>query len=152
MYLFEIINFFKEKKLKNVFVLPCDMLPREKIKKLPAGFVVNLSPSNHPGTHWIAIAIDKDQNGTYFCSYGMDCEVDEIQKFLIIQCKTVNYNKRQIQQMKSRFCGEHCAVFLFYHLWHHISLHDYIELFCINPTINDYLIRKRFERLLNHRN
>ena len=36
----------------------------------PVCYVVNTSPSSHPGTHWIAIYMGEQNETEYFCSFG----------------------------------------------------------------------------------
>ena len=49
---------------KSVFtdVLPSDRLPNQ-IRKRPKGFILNVDPSNGPGTHWIAVYLTEDGKG-----------------------------------------------------------------------------------------
>ena len=38
---------------------------------LPAAFVCNTDDGDEPGEHWIALYLDADGRGDYFCSYGL---------------------------------------------------------------------------------
>ena len=58
----QILNILKNDPFtKSVFtdVLPSDRLPNQ-IQKKPRGFILNVDPSNGPGTHWIAIYFTAD--------------------------------------------------------------------------------------------
>lgn len=58
MFLYEILNFLSKKVAsKNIYVVPVDMLPSKF--SLPAGFVVNLSPSNYEGKLKIQYKFDQ---------------------------------------------------------------------------------------------
>ena len=62
---------YADRFTKDLFqgVFPSDVLPIS-IKQYPACFIANVDKSNMPGSHWIAIYIDKDKQGTFFDSYG----------------------------------------------------------------------------------
>lgn len=145
MFLYELSEFLLKKILsKNIFVVPCDQLPAKF--SLPAGLIVNLSKSNHPGSHWVAIYIDKDGNATYFCSFGMKPKVKAIQNFLKLKTKSVRYNHVQLQKVSSPYCGQYAAVFLFY-AFQNVKLETFLKHFSPNLSLNDNLILKMFDRL-----
>lgn len=147
MFHYELDAFLKKKlKNKNVRVVPSDMLPAKF--SLPAGFIVNLSPSNHQGSHWIAIFINESGATTYFCSYGMKPEVRSIQHFLRLHSKTIQYNDRQLQAMQSTYCGEYAAMFLL-NSFSGVRLSDFLKKFSMNLILNDMLITKMFNRAKN---
>jgi len=145
MFLYELLEFLKKKlKNENIFVVPCDQLP--STFSLPAGLIVNLSPSIHPGSHWIAIFIDENGNAVYFCSFGRKTTVKSILNFLKLKCKTVRYNSVQLQRVSSPFCGQYAAVFLF-NSFKGVSLDTFLRYFSPNLSHNDNLIIKMYSRL-----
>jgi hypothetical protein len=144
MFLYELLEFVKEKKLVNVFVVPSDMIPQAF--DLPAGFIINLSPSSHHGTHWIAIFISVHGSATYFCSFGMPPTVNTIKNFLRMSCKSHVWNRQQLQKIKSDWCGAYAAAFLFY-AFKGVSLDSFLKHFSSNLFLNDMLISKMFKRL-----
>lgn len=147
MYQFELIGFLEQKLCNQLFyVVPSDLLPSRF--SLPAGFIVNLSPSNHGGTHWIAIYIDEQGHGTYFDSFAMLPRVKTIQLFLRTHCKTVTYNRTQLQSQHSGFCGEYAAMFLL-NAFNGLGLRRFLKFFSTNLILNDMLIRKMFARAQN---
>ena len=56
-----------DRYIKDLFqgVFPSDRLP-SRIKQYPPGLIANVDRSNKPRSHWIAIYIDKDGQGTFF--------------------------------------------------------------------------------------
>lgn len=145
MFLYELSEFLLKKIFSHeVYVVPCDRLPSNFT--LPAGFIVNTSPSTHPGSHWIAIFIDESGNATYFCSFGMKPKVKSIQNFLKLKCKSIKYNTVQLQKLNSPYCGQYAAVFLFYS-FQGIKLETFQKHFSPNLALNDHLILKMYSRL-----
>ena len=67
---------FDPKNFKGVF--SCDNF-HQKVKEkciIPTPgdqYIINLSSSNHRGSHWVAIHINSHQEADYFDSYGLDC-------------------------------------------------------------------------------
>lgn len=41
-------------------------------RALPLLLISNTRPNNHPGEHWISVAIDSQGVGKYFDSYGLE--------------------------------------------------------------------------------
>lgn len=147
MYQFELIAFLNQKLGNHLFyVVPSDLLPSRF--SLPAGFIVNLSPSNHGGSHWVAIYIDENGHGTYFDSFAMKPRVKTIQLFLRTHCKTLTLNRTQLQSQHSTVCGEYAAMFLL-HSFNGLGLRRFLKLFSTNLILNDMLIGKMYARAKN---
>lgn len=110
MYFYELKAFVESKLFeKNISVSSNDMLPCRI--KLPAGFIVNLSSSNEPGSHWVALWINEKRLCYYFDSYGFPPRTKEISKFIALHSREVVYNMRQLQQLHSKTCGNYAACF-----------------------------------------
>jgi hypothetical protein len=90
-------------------VFPIDKLPKLNVAT-NAKLVVNLDPSNLPGTHWVAIAL-RDGKGYYFDSYG-DFPPMEIQQWLARNSRDWTYNSTVLQSPSSLVCGHLCVNFL----------------------------------------
>ena len=60
-----LIRRFCRDKFQGVY--SCDTLPPK-----PELLVCNTDPHDKPGTHWIAIYVDKNGRGEYFDSFGME--------------------------------------------------------------------------------
>ena len=59
-------------------VLSCDvflnMTKNGKINLSPGqGIILNLSSSNHPGSHWVAVFVNTNGVGEFFDSFGLHC-------------------------------------------------------------------------------
>ena len=72
MYAQEIENLIYPLNHNNIFkgVFSSNNLPSKKNFTIPAAFIINLSPSHEPGSHWVGIYINKKRIGYYFDSYG----------------------------------------------------------------------------------
>lgn len=147
MYQSELTAFLNRKLCnRRVYVVASDRLPTKF--SLPAGFIINLSPSNHPGTHWVALYIDERGDGTYLCSFAMLPRVRTIQNFIRFHCKTIEYNRMQLQSPQSAFCGHYAAIFLI-HMFKGLGLRHFQKQFSTNLILNDLLVRRMFLRFQN---
>ena len=55
-------------RLKGVYAL--DEIVHIKQKSFPSAYVFNLDPSYKPGSHWVAVYIDRKGRPEYFDSFG----------------------------------------------------------------------------------
>ena len=92
-------------------VCASDKLPKQ-INKYPVGFVMNVDSSDQPGSHWVAVYIDRHQQGNYFDSYGYKPSVSVLSHFLNANCRSWQCNNKQIQGYLSSVCGHYCIYFL----------------------------------------
>ena len=104
-------------------VFPCDKLPRNVPR--PSCIIANTQPSGTAGEHWIAIFINKEGYGDYFCSYGVTplfvfCD------FLNRECVDWNYSQKRIQSSMSTTCGQYALFFLFCRA-HGLSLSKFLS-------------------------
>jgi hypothetical protein len=142
----ELRNYFTKndrKMFTGVFAV--DRLPQNFT--LPASFIVNLSPQNSPGSHWISIYINKDKAGYYFDSFGVAPKIEHIIKFLKKHCTKIQYNPQQIQHLNSKKCGQFAAVYLKFRISGQSS-DDFLRLFNKNLSLNDQIIHRYFSNLL----
>ena len=104
-------------------VKPCDHF-LEYIKKnfhqLKSGdcFIINLSSSNHGGSHFVCLIINSKHNAEYFDSYGLHYSLDSyINKAIrVVNLKTTIFEK-PIQDLSSQFCGLYCGNIPILHLY-----------------------------------
>ena len=93
-------NFYNNVKNRHVNLFPGDK------------YIINLSSSNHPGSHWVAIKINKSKSAEYFDSFGLDC----FDKFIKSACEERNISlvpfKKAIQHPFSQLCGYFCIAYL----------------------------------------
>jgi hypothetical protein len=138
MKTYEILN--KLKNIKNfIGVFPRDRLPKKV--NWPMSLVVNTDKADEPGTHWIAIIIDKNGFGEYFDSYGLPPMHHEIVKFLKNNTNNYFYNKKLIQCLTCITCGHYCIAYIILRSKRY-SYNYFIKLFTENQYKNDILIKK----------
>ena len=101
--------------------------------------VVNTDKADEPGTHWIAIIIDKNGYGEYFDSYGLPPMHHEIVKFLKNNTNNYFYNKKLIQCLTCITCGHYCIAYIILRSKGY-SYNYFIKLFTENQYKNDILI------------
>lgn len=151
MYLIELLVFLSKKiGSKNIYVVPCDLLP-EKIDA-PAYIIFNTLPLKRKIVagesnigHWTALHISENGAGSYFDSYGYPPTIKSIKLFIQKNCKTISYNKIQLQQLQSDVCGKYSALFLYY-LHKNVSMDDFVKYFTHNFVINDILVHRMYEK------
>lgn len=137
----QLLKYMKRNDKDSIFkgVFPCDRLPDSF--SLPAGFIVNLSPSHSEGTHWISIFIDEQKNCELFDSFGVKMHDVRILNFLKKHGNKVIFADKQLQHLKSHNCGKFAAVYNVFRM-HKKTLSDFQQLFCNNLFINDSIIER----------
>jgi hypothetical protein len=114
-------------------------LPK-KVKKLPAGFVVNTDPIQLPGQHWVSIFIDKNGVADYFDSYGLPPLHKDFLNFLENNSTRWSYSKYPLQAEMSMVCGFYAILFLRCRCLD-IDLHNFIRIFSNDNIINDLIVQ-----------
>lgn len=103
-------------KLRNygrfLGVFASDELPSQV--RYPCGLIANTDPGHLPGTHWVAMYINKNGQGEYFDSYGLQPLVKEHEKFLETNCSRWRHSTLTLQSLTSSVCGHFCMLFLHY--------------------------------------
>lgn len=134
-----------ERALKNckpgfLGVFSKDTLPEDE----PHGtMVVNTDPESEPGTHWIAMNVEKGR-GEYFDSFGRPPE-KTFRSYLKKHCgrgggkKDWTFNERQLQSVASRFCGHYCV---YYCLLKNrgLEMEEIVSKFTNDTGFNDVLV------------
>lgn len=98
-------------------VLSCDIFLRlvksGRLKLFPGqGLILNLSSSNHPGSHWVCTFLNENGTLEFFDSFGMDCyDRNILQTFKLLKHTVVNF-KKKLQHQDSIFCGFFCIAWL----------------------------------------
>ena len=98
-------------------VLSCDvflnMTKNGKINLSPGqGIILNLSSSNHPGSHWVAVFVNTNGVGEFFDSFGLQCFDSKIlEAFQLHNLRIINFEKT-LQHPDSHFCGFYCVAYL----------------------------------------
>lgn len=144
MFLYQLRDFVtREIGNRNIFVVPSDLLPASF--KLPAGFIINMSTSDEPGTHWVALTIDSRRRGFYFDSYGFKPLTPAIEQFINKHCASYEYSPRQLQQETSDVCGKYAAMFI-YAFFKGVSPEQFINDFTPSLWQNDSIINGMFKK------
>ena len=100
----------KPNDFKGVF--PCDIfLNKVKKKNLllkeRSCFIINLSSSNHSGSHFVCLLIMPGKVVEYFDSFGTPPFDSNINKAL--SSFNVEVSRKTIQDITSQFCGLYCS-------------------------------------------
>ncbi len=139
----ELAEYFQGKNQKQIFkgVYSSNNLPNSFT--LPAAFIINLSPTNLPGTHWVVIFIDKQRHLEYFDSFGIYPQVPNILAFMKKQSRKITCTNQQLQHITSKNCGKFASVYVMFKLSEKSTSH-FLNLFSKNLIINDRLIENYF--------
>jgi hypothetical protein len=119
-----------------VGVFPCNKLPK-KIS-WPTCLIANTQPSNNDGEHWIAIFINKEGYGDYFCSYGQK-PLKVFADFLDKHTQSWYYSQKCLQNELSTTCGQYCLFFLHARA-NGLSLEKLQTLFTRDKLENDEIV------------
>ena len=96
-----------------VGVFSCDNFYRT-IKKCPLKvgerYIINLSSSNHGGSHWVVVLVNSKDSVEYFDSFGLTCFDSYILHAL--KGKSIDSFDKQIQHPHSQWCGLYCILYL----------------------------------------
>ena len=121
-------------------VLPCDIFLNKVNKKNlslkeKSCFIINLSSSNHSGSHFVCLLVMPGKVVEYFDSFGIpsfDSNINEALTSFKVKVFT-----KTIQDISSQFCGLYCVTYL---LWRQLGLkkNEYSKLFDLEKkTRND---------------
>lgn len=120
------------------------MIPKTWEK--PAALVFNTDSSKKPGSHWVAVYVDKNSQAQYFDSYGIPPLIPDHIRSLQKNCKTIRHNDQQMQSSSSAVCGQFCIMFL-YCMTMCGRFEDFRDLFSQNLTRNDTIVSEFVENL-----
>ena len=101
---FEIQGYYKNKPRFN------GVYSRDNLFKIKDGaYVINLDEYSDIGTHWVSLYV-KNNNATYFASFGVEHVPKEIKTF--INNKSIKTNIFRIQAYNSIMYGYFCIDFI----------------------------------------
>lgn len=115
--------------------------------KKPIYLISNLDPDYEPGSHWIAIHIDKNGIGQYYDSYGRP-PTDYHKGFLNRNSRQWDFNRFRLQHDLTSVCGEYCLTYLYFK-FNGNTMDDLIKLFNSNKLCNDMFLHKLFDSCFN---
>lgn len=110
--------------------------------KVPTYMISNLDTDSMPGSHWVAIHIDRNRFGQYFDSYGRP-PTGYHRDFLNRNSKQWDFNRYRLQDDFTSVCGEYCLTYL-YNKFYGNTMMDFIKLFSSNKIDNDIFLHKLF--------
>lgn len=122
-------------------VYPANRLPLHI--KTPTYLVSNLDFDTEPGSHWIAIHIERNGVGQYFDSYGRP-PTGNHRSFLNRTTRQWDFNRYRLQHDFTSVCGEYCLTYLYYK-FHGNSMMDFVQLFDSSKLNNDLFVHKLFD-------
>ena len=133
-------------KAKTIGVYAADRIPN--VMMTPAAIVCNTDDHTKPGSHWVAIYIDKNRFGTYFDSYGFPPVSRHHLQRLRRNCKNFRCNDKTLQSIDSMCCGQYTIMFL-YHMCRGGSLDTFCRLFTHDTRKNDALVINYYKKIFN---
>lgn len=113
--------------------------------KTPTYLISNLDKDIEPGSHWIAMHIDRNGVGQYFDSYGRP-PTGYHRGFLNRNARQWDFNRYRLQHDLTSVCGEYSLTYLYYKFYGNTMM-DFIKFFSINKISNDIFIYKLFATL-----
>lgn len=128
----------------NTKVYAANRLPRTL--STPCGIIINTDPDTKPGSHWIAIFIDKYRNGEFFDSYGFPPQIDFHKQFLKTACRKWIHSPVGLQSYNTIVCGQYCLVFLYFRARGR-SMGEFLKIFSGDPHNNDKIVTQLYHRL-----
>ena len=133
----------------TIGVYASDLVP--KVWQKPVAFIVNTDDSKRPGSHWLAIYVNKKGEGFCFDSLAFKPNIANIADVLRRNCKTVKFNDRQVQSDFSNVCSQMSLMFLYY-MTHEIGAESFFELFSKKNLLANDKIAREFVEALNQQN
>lgn len=138
----------------KMFVCAIDKLGDVKMSlDFDYGFVLNLSHSSEPGSHWIGLYMkrgdDGEYKGSYYDSYGFAPKSFYLQDFINMKCSSFLYNDRQTQQLRSKVCGMYASCFIL-HMSNNGTLLEFKNKFSKRLLLNDIFIQKNYNYMLRN--
>ncbi len=131
-------------------VFSIDKIPR--IIKEKHFLICNLSPSNEPGSHWIAI-IRSDRNTLeVFNSLGVS-DLDHLKPhFKFPNNFELIFNEQKFQSDTSVNCGYFCIYFIIYRIFNLDMSFEHLleEIFNVDPNTNETLVTSFCHKLLTN--
>jgi len=136
-------------KLPIVGVFSKDRLPE---KRYEGSYYVNLQDADDgDGTHWVFFRIFSPDEAVYFDSFGLPCPED-VKRFLE-PFSPIPYNNRQIQDVKSSYCGWYCIACDYYFQYDVKKgddivdkFDDFLNMYSAKTPVNDKILKEYLKR------
>lgn len=124
------------RKMAKKYRIPLtSILHKDQLKhitpKAGQSFIINMENSNgiQGGTHWVALKMEKNDNPVYFDSFNMPppCSIMDFCKRY--SNKPPIYGDKQIQSIRSGYCGQYVIYFLIFMYYYKGSARDRYQKF-----------------------
>ena len=127
----------KTLRTKSIFrgVVPKDGLPTT-IDAHPVAFVCNTDDGDEPGEHCIALYVDADGHGDYFCLYGLLPRHAAFRIFMNNHCTDWTPNFKRLQSPLSTVCGHYCVAYLLLRCIA-VPMRTFVNIFGTDLVAND---------------
>jgi hypothetical protein len=121
-------------------VYSCNNLPL-LVRSYPSAFIVNTTPSNTRGEHWIAIYFCSRKRCHMFDSFGRPPPhlSRSINEFIARNSLMCTYNSRIIQPLHSQTCGLYCVLYLLF-MTRQCDLRHFVNIFSSDSRDNDFIV------------
>ena len=96
----------------------------------------NTDDGDEPGEHWIALYLDADGRGDYFCSYGLPPRHAAFRTFMNEHCSEWTHNSKRLQSPFSNGCGQYCVAYVLLRC-NGFSMRTFINIFGTDLVAND---------------
>ncbi len=100
--------------------------------------ICNTDPHYKPGTHWIAIYVDKWGRREYFDSFGME-PTAVFKDYMNNLCRYWTFNPKQLQSVLSSFCGHYCCFYCVFRSSGY-DMRKVVSMFTSDTAFNDVLV------------
>lgn len=128
---------------------PADRIP--KVWTKPTAIVVNTDGCKLPGSHWIAMYVDRNGRGWFFDSYGLPPIVPQHLTRLRKNCKLFRYSTSQLQGPNSQCCGQYCVMFLHF-MSCGLGIHRFRSTFSNDLSRNDKIAYDYYKAYIGNQN
>ena len=134
-----VINCDPEMKQKVIGVFARDQLPG-KSEDGPIGMIVNTDTRDKPGTHWLAIYLEKGV-GEFFDSCG---RAPDYYSFDF----NFKFNDKRLQSSTSNVCGQYCLYYLMQRC-RNVPMQDIVNSFSDNYAVNDDFVAEIIQNVFS---
>ena len=140
LYDYEIAAFLRNTIPKTFLkVLSYDEInPREKIPNFPAAVVFNFRPRTIKNGHWCCAFFFNTEECFFFDSFAHE-PFGAIRRYLDRNASKIYFNKKQIQNFDSVFCGHHVC-YVLSKLGRYTSIETILSSYTFNLTKNDSMV------------
>ena len=112
------------------------VVPKDGLSTTTTAFVCYTDDGDEPGEHWIALHLDADGRGDYFCSYGLPPRHAAFRTFMNEHCSEWTRNSKRLQSPLSNVCEQYCIAYVLFRC-NGFPTRTFINLFGTDLVAND---------------